>query len=361
MKRATPIVLLLLSLVAGACGGGQEPSPGALRCPTRDLTIGSPSATADATKVPDAGEITVYSGRSEKLVGPLLKRFTVETGIEVKARYGDTAELASTILEEGPNSPADVFFAQDAGALGALRGKGRFSPLPSSVLARVAAKFRATDGTWIGISGRVRVIAYDCTKHADDQVPDSVLELTDSAWKGRVGWAPTNGSFQAFVSGMRKLKGDSATKTWLEDMKANGAVTYPNNDSIAESIAEGEIELGLLNHYYPYEIREEIPDAHVEAHFLAGGDPGGLVNVAGLGILNTSKNEEQAQRFVAFLLSDASQEYFRDHTFEYPLVAGLKPFAGLPALDALEAPVLDLSELSDLEGTLDLLRAVGLL
>jgi iron(III) transport system substrate-binding protein len=334
--RATAAVLLLV-IAAAACGGAEETPAAATR------------------------EITVYSGRSEKLVGPLIERFQKETGTTVRVRYGDTAELAAQILEEGDNSPADVFFAQDAGALGALQEKGRFASLPQSILTRVPGAFRSKEGRWVGTSGRVRVAAYNPTLVKESELPGSILDFTGRRWRGRIGWAPTNGSFQVFVTAMRVLKGDDVARRWLEGVKANGAKVYPNNDAIAEAVSEGEIEVGFVNHYYPFEIREEIPNAKVEDHFFENGDPGGLINVAGCGILASSKNKETAGRLIAFLLSDEGQRYFVEKTFEYPLVPGLAPDPRLPAFESLEAPAVDLSGLSDLEGTLDLLKEVGLL
>ena len=305
--------------------------------------------------------ITVYSGRSESLVGGLITKFEAATGIDVEVRYGDTAELAALIAEEGARSPADVYWAQDAGALGSLQSKNLFAALPQRILDRVPAAYRSKQGRWAGVSGRVRVIAYnpDLVKEAD--VPDSVLGLTAPAWKDKVGWAPTNGSFQIFVTAFREIKGDAAARSWLAAMKANGTKRFPNNDAIAEAVGEGEIPLGLVNHYYPFEIREEHPEAKIEDHFLSAGDVGGLVNVSGAGVVSSSTNREAAQRFVEYLLGTEAQKYFVTETWEYPLVAGVSPDPRLPKLDTLQPPTVDLSELADLEGTLTLLKDVGLL
>ena len=343
MKGSTKAIGLLLgalTLVTVACGDAE-------RAPAAD--VGSPSGT-----------ITVYSGRSEGLVGALIPRFEAATGIEVEVRYGDTAELAALIAEEGSRSPADVFWAQDAGALGALQSKDLFAPLPETILDRVPDAFRSKEGRWVGASGRVRVIAYNPDLVPEADVPDSVAALTDPRWKDKVGWAPTNGSFQIFVTAFRETKGEAAARAWLEAMKANGAKTFPNNDAIAEAVGEGEIPLGLVNHYYPFEILEEHPDAKISDHFLTAGDIGGLVNVAGAGVLASSDNRPAAERFVEYLLSAEAQRYFVEETWEYPLVDGVEADPRLPDLSALEPPEVDLSRLADLEGTLKLLGEVGL-
>jgi iron(III) transport system substrate-binding protein len=307
------------------------------------------------------GKITVYSGRSEGLVGTLIAQFEAETGIDVEVRYGSTSEMAALLAEEGSRSPADVFWAQDAGALGAVQAKNLFRKLPGSVLDRVSEAFRSGQGNWVGVSGRVRVIAYNPDLVPAAQLPVSVEALTGTAWRSKVGWAPSNGSFQLFVTAFRKIKGDDAARSWLEAMKANGAKTYPNNDAIVAAVAAGEIPLGLVNHYYAFEVLAETPDAKVKDHFLPGGDLGGLVNVSGAGILTTSKSQAAAQRFIEYLLSPAGQAYFVSETYEYPLAGDVAPDPRLPKLDALDPPSVDLSDLGDLEGTLALLGEVGLL
>jgi iron(III) transport system substrate-binding protein len=307
------------------------------------------------------GKITVYSGRSEGLVGTLIAQFEAQTGIDVEVRYGSTSEMAAQLVEEGSRSPADVFWAQDAGALGAVQAKNLFRKLPGSVLDGVAEAFRSEQGNWVGVSGRVRVIAYNPDLVPTAQLPASVDTLTGAAWKDKVGWAPSNGSFQLFVTAFRKVKGEDAARSWLQAMKANGAKTYANNDAIVAAVADGEIPLGLVNHYYAFEVLAETPDAKVKDHFLPGGDLGGLVNVSGAGILTTSKNQAAAQRFIEYLLSPAGQAYFVSETYEYPLAGDVAPDPRLPKLDALDPPSVDLSDLGDLEGTLALLGEVGLL
>lgn len=309
-----------------------------------------------------AETLTVYSGRNERLVGPLYKAFTEKTGIEVKVRYGETPQLAATLEEEGAKTPADVFVAQDAGALGALAKAGRLQPLPKELLAKVDARFRSSEGTWVGLSGRARVVAYNTAKVKPEALPTSILGFTDPAWKGRIGWAPTNGSFQAFVTALRLLKGDVAAKQWLEGIKANAPRTYKNNAAIVEALGRGEIDVGFVNHYYLYAAKKDKGDAlPVANHFVAAGDPGALVNVAGAGVLKGTKKAEAAQKLISFLLDAQAQKHFSTETFEYPLVPGMEAAAALPPLSKVGSPDLDLSKLEDLRGTLKLLQETGVL
>ena len=333
-----------------------------LLCAIALATAACASDTPGSSPAPEAGgTLTLYSGRGEELVGPLVEAFESETGIDVEVRYGDTAELAAAIAEEGDRSPADVFWAQDGGALGAVAGEGGLTELPDDVLDAVDPGFRAADGVWVGTSGRARVLVYN-TDLVDDP-PASVFDLTGERWKGKIGWAPTNGSFQAFVTAMRVVEGEDTTTSWLGDMDANDTQVYASNTPIVHAVAAGEIEAGLVNHYYLFNLSKEDPSIAETAanHFFDQGDIGNLVNVAGVGVLGSTDDTESALRFVRFLLSPSSAQYFAEETSEYPLAADAEPDERLPALDDIGAPEIDLSDLVDLRGTLELLRSTGVL
>jgi iron(III) transport system substrate-binding protein len=307
-------------------------------------------------------KLTVYSGREEELVEPLFERFEQDTGIDVEVRYGDSAELAATIAEEGDNSPADVFFAQDPGSLGAVEQEELLAELPDEILDRVPSRFRDPDGHWVGTSGRARVVAYNTEELSADELPDSILGYTDPKWKGKIGLPPTNASFQAFVSAMVLTLGEERTREWLEGIEANDPKLYEKNTPVVEAVAAGEIEVGFVNHYYLYLVKEEQPDAPVANDFLPGSDPGALVSVAGAGILESAEHDDAAEQFVEFLLSEEGQRFYVDEAeeAEYPLIEGIEPKAGLPPLEQLQGPQIDLDELGpQLEKTLLLLNEVG--
>ncbi len=306
--------------------------------------------------------LTVYSGREEKLVKPLFDVFTRRTGIRVRVRYGGSAELAATIAEEGSNTRADVFFAQDAGALGAIAREGRLRVLPERTLERVPKRFRAPGKRWIGTSGRARVVAYNTRQQARRNLPRTIWGYTRPRWKGKLGLPPTNASFQAFVTVMRLTAGEDRTRDWLTGIKANGVKFYANNTHVLAAIASGEIEVGFVNHYYLYQLREQQPNVPVANLFLRKGDPGAFVNAAGVGILTGTKKPKSAQRFVDFLLSRQSQRYFAlaPGMAEYPLVRGVRPRRGLPRLSRVEGPKIGLGRLGrELEPTLRVLNEVG--
>ena len=317
-------------------------------------------AAVEAAAGEESATITIYSGRKESLVGPIIEQFEADTGIQVRVRYGGTSELATALLEEGDRSPADVFFAQDAGALGAIEAASLFAALPASVLDAVAPVFRSTSNAWTGVSGRARVLVYSTERVGPGDLPDSVFDLTGPEWTDRVGWAPTNGSFQAFVTAMRQIDGEERTAQWLRAMIANGVSEYRNNSTQVQAVGDGEIDIGLVNHYYLFRFTSEDANYPAANHYTDAGAAGALINIAGAGILASAENQAAALTFIQYLLDDTAQNYFRDQTFEYPL-NGLGPAEGVPSLAELSPPSLALTDLSDLEGTLELLREVGAL
>jgi iron(III) transport system substrate-binding protein len=308
----------------------------------------------------DEDALVIYSGRNEALVKPLLKKLEGSVGTKVEVRYGGSAELAAQLLEEGAKTKADLFLSQDAGALGALSKQGRLEKLPQPSLGKVAEQYRGKAGDWVGVSGRVRVLAYHPAQVPTP--PDSVHDLVKPEWKGKVGYAPTNASFQAFVTGMRVLEGDDATRAWLKGLKANGAKPYDNNVNLLSAVDSGEVALGLLNHYYWYERVAEKGAAGVNAkiHFLDSDDPGALINVAGVGVLKGTEHKDAAVKAIGYLLSTEGQQYFADETMEYPVVEGVTTAANLPSLKDMQKSSVDLNKLDSLEATLELLGQVGL-
>lgn len=313
------------------------------------------------TSLAYAQSVTIYSGRGEALVAPLISQFEAETGIKAEVRYGTTAELAALLLEEGANSPADLFWAQDAGSLGAV--SAAFSELPAETNGAVIETFRDDANKWVATSGRTRVLVHSTERVAADTLPKSIKDLTGEAYKGKVGWAPTNGSFQAFVTAFRVAEGDEAAKAWLEGMIANEAKVYSNNGGQIEAIANGEIDFGLVNNYYLGRYTAKDAEYPVDMTPFAAGDIGNLMLVAGAGIVDASDNKENAQKFIDYLLSPAAQQYITLQGNEYPVRTGIIPHATLESVASVQeiSPDVDLNKISDLDGTLALLREVGLL
>lgn len=314
------------------------------------LSACAPVAETDTTLV-------IYSGRSEELVQPLIDMFEEETGITVEVRYGDSAELAAQLAEEGDATKADLFFAQDAGALGAIESAGLLTELPTEILNRVPAEYRSSTGHWVGVTGRARVLVYN--PQLVTELPTTVAELADPAWADRIAVAPTNASFQSFVTAYRVINGDEAAAEWLAGIAANAQI-FEKNGQILDAVEAGTVAAGLINHYYWFQRQNEVGEGNMVSALASfeSGDTGNLINVAGVGALSDS---ELATQFMEFLLRDDIQEYFVSEVVEYPLVDGIAIPAGLTPLSDIAVPDIDLTNLEDLEATLELIRESGLL
>lgn len=310
-----------------------------------------------------AQDLTLYSGRGETLVAPVIESFTEQTGIDVRVRYGGTAELTILLQEEGERSPADLFWAQDVAALGTI--KPMFAQLPEDTLDRVQSVYRDGDGRWIGISGRSRLVAYSPERVTEDELPATMADLTDARFNGRLAMAPTNGSFIAHVAALRVAEGDEFTLEWLQGLAANDPVMVRNNTAGYQAIADGEADFMLTNNYYLGRFLANDPDFPVAQALFDSGDLGNLMMTAGIGVLETSDHKEAAVAFIDFLLADVAQQYFTGNVHEFPVSgAGIVSRAGMGvsyAEAAEAAPEFDLNQIVDMEGTLDLIREAGLI
>ncbi len=349
------------TLLRGAAGGALGLAAVASGSTFATAQVASPEATPVAALLGASGELTIYSGRSEDLIAGVIDIVEADGDIDAQVSYGSTGEIAIRILEEGTNSPASLFIAQDAGALGQLANEGRLAPLPVEILDRVDSRFVSPDGLWVGLSARARVLVYNTDMIAKTDLPASLVDLTGETWSGQVAWAPTNASFQSHVTALRQELGEDATRDWLQAMIDNGTVAYEGNGQIVTAVCAGEIATGLVNHYYLWEKIAEEGEQPAANYYFPNGDVGALVNIAGAGILADSPNLDQALRALDVLLGTNAQTYFAENTSEYPLVANVEPNAELPPLADIQTPDIDLTDLADLEGTVALLTEVGLL
>lgn len=324
----------------------------------------TPEVTEEAMPEPVADDyVILYSGRNESLVQPLIDTFTEQTGITVDIRYAGSSELAAQLLEEGADSPAAVFLSQDAGALGALSLEGLFAELPAEITERVDPAFTSYDDSWVGITGRARVIVYDSETISVEELPTSADEIVGPQWSGKVGVAPGNASFQSFVTAYRVLRGESAADQWVSGLNINDPQIFESNGAILEAVNDGTLPLGLINHYYWERLAFERGGENLRAqlHFTEAGDPASIVNVTGMGLLKAQSFDLDALELIEFFVSDEGQQYFVEQTFEYPLVPGIDAPADLPALADLAVADFDLSDLATLKETQDLLRKYGLI
>jgi iron(III) transport system substrate-binding protein len=328
---------------------------------TMVLAVATLVAAVSPAAAGSGGTLTVYSGRTQELIQPLIDEFSADTGIDVEVRYGDSADLALLIDEEGDQTPADVFISQSPGATGFLDGAGRLRKIDQDVLDLVNPRYRAADDRWIGVSGRVRVLVYNTDLVKPRDLPDSVFDLTKAKYQDEVALAPTNGSFQDFVTAMRELSGERRTKKWLEGMEANGSSAYANNSAIVEAVGRGEVPMGLVNHYYAALAKDADPSIPVENHVFESNDVGSVILVTAAAVIDETDDRRLAERFVQYLLSKPAQTHLAEDEFEYPLARGVKALGDLPPLAEVEAPQLDLSSLGGgLLRTRELIAASGL-
>ena len=347
---------MLLPLAMAACHPEAVVEPNVAEVETGQVVEPSPE--------PDPGKLVIYSGRKESFVAPLIEQFQAETGIEVKVIYAESSDIASVILQEWGNSQADLFYAQDPGNLGTIADAGYLDPMPAEIMAQAQPRFQGPEGNWVGISSRARVVVYNTDALSPEDLPETLEGFTDPKWKGKIGWPPTNGSFQVMVTAMRASWGEEKTREWLKGIQANAAVDFPKNTSTVEAVGAGQVEVGFVNHYYLYRLlAEKGEDFAARNHFLTGGGPGSLVMVSGAAILNSSQNRENAEKFLNFLLSETAQRYFVDQNFEYPVVEGITSQNMLTPFEELEGAAINLplNAMSDIVSTNQMLEELGII
>ncbi len=343
-KRLLAALLVFAAVLLAGCGFSTEDGGGG------------------GSDEPETEGITLYSGRIPAAIGPAVDMYEAEADRDVQVRFAETADLAATLVEEGGASPADVFFAQEPGAIAAVAEAGLLAELPQDILDRVEPRFRDPGGRWVGVTGRARVVAYNQDAVKESELPPSPFGLTDPKWKGRVGWSPATSSMQEYVTALRAKYGDDRTKQWLEEMVDNGAVSFPDNVTIRDAIAKGEIDVGLINHYYVAQaISEEGPGYPVAVYFPPGG-LGSLMLLTSVGVLESSDRTDEAFAFVRSLLSPKSQTFFTSSSKEYPLAKGVEPDPSLNVpIDEIPVSDSSLVDLKELQGTIELMKEAGAL
>jgi iron(III) transport system substrate-binding protein len=337
-----------LAMAATACSGGTNAA----------VRRSAPDGQANAGR--EQKTLTVYS-RDRDIAEPLFELFERQTGITIRARWGDPIDLADQIISDGANSPADVYYGPLSDALGALSAAGRLAKLSDQQLDRVPEAYRSPDGTWVGTAGRAHVVFYNTDKLNEDKLPDSILGFTDPAWRGRIGWDPTSRSLLDVVTELRQLKGEDAARRWLEGMKANDPAAFKGAKPIINAVSAGRIiQVGFGSHSYLYNLQADGDATNVAAKFYTGGALGGPLNVGGVGIIKGTKNGAAANAFVDFMLSQPVQQLEAKNALEIPVVKGVKQPEGMPTPDELMVPGLDVRQFEQLPDARRLLSEVGI-
>ncbi|MDT0168212.1 iron ABC transporter substrate-binding protein [Pseudarthrobacter sp. BRE9] len=330
-----------------ACGGG---------------TPAGNSSSSAASGGAASGEITVYNAQHESLTKEWVDAFTAETGIKVTLRQGDDTEMSNQIIQEGQASPADVFLTENSPAMTQVENAGLFADVNKDTLAQVPAEFAPSTGKWTGIAARSTVLVYNKTKLTEDQLPKSMLDLAKPEWKGKWAASPTGADFQAIVSALLELKGESATDEWLKGMKENSKA-YKGNSTAMKAVNAGEVDAALIYHYYYYGDQAKTGEnsANVTPYYFKNQDPGAFLSVSGGGVLKSSKNAAAAQQFLKFITGKKGQEVLKNGTsFEYAIGSDVPANDKLVPIKDLQAPKVDAAKLNS-EKVTDLMTKAGLL
>ncbi|HEV8545980.1 MAG TPA: extracellular solute-binding protein, partial [Candidatus Limnocylindrales bacterium] len=344
-------VAAALAMASAACGATDT-------SPERPRATPEPPATA---RPEPAGTITVYA-RDRQIAEPLFEQFEEKTGIAVQARWGNPIDLAQQIIDDGAASPADVYYGPFSDALGALSAAGRLAPLSAAELDRVPTEYRSPDGTWVGTSGRAHVVFYNTDKLRPDDLPDSILGFADPAWRGRIGWDPTSRSLQDVVAELEQLEGADAARNWLEGVVANAPASIQGAPAVVKAVAAGElVEVGFGSHSYLNLVQADGEAPNVAARFYLGSEPGGILNVAGVGIVDTTDKPAEAKALVDFMLSNQAQLLLAESAYEIPVIPGVQPPPGMPTAEQLEVRGLDIRKFEQLTDARRLLIETGVI
>jgi iron(III) transport system substrate-binding protein len=326
------------------------------------LALAAALAVVSSSAFAQDNGITVYNAQHESLTQEWIDAFTKETGIPVTLRQGSDLEIGNQILQEGANSPADVFLTENSPAMVLVDNAGLFEPLPADILDQIPAEFRPANGHWTGIAARSTVFAYDKNKLTAETLPKSMNDLADPSWKGRWAASPSGADFQAIVAAYLALNGEEKTAAWLAAMKEN-SVAYRGNRAAMAGVNKGEVEGALIYHYYWFgdQANTKENSSNVELHYFRNQDPGAFVSVSGGGVLASSKHKEQALAFLKFVTGKAGQAVLRDGTsFEYAIGVGEAANAALTPIADLQAPAIDPTQLDNTKAAA-LMTAAGLL
>ena len=353
-------------------GNGDSPEPTSV---ADAEPLGSP-VTAEGVSWDELGDlegtITVYSGRTPDQIDLVFERLENEyDGLTINRDYDDNDAQVNQLIEEGDATPADIFYSQDPGALGAVTDEGLTQALPGDIVDTVRGSYRHPDGLWTGVSGRVRSVVYNEDRLDEtpfdswDELPTDISEYaTDDRFEGIIATRPNSGTFRGFIQAMVQLEGEEATRQWVSDFMDQDPQLFSSGTDHAVAINRGGDDdpiVGLGNSYYAARIVNEDSDAPVRVTFTEG-DAGALFSVAGVAAMNNVDDPELVAEFARHLLAVDGQEFMMDDNGEFPVVDGVDYVGPLPGPDELNSPDFDLSSFAmELQGARELLEDEGML
>ncbi|WP_323676796.1 extracellular solute-binding protein [Halorubellus sp. PRR65] len=355
--------------VGGIFGGDDEGQPVSLSDFRGSGPFVSGRAAPDGTSMDDlddlSGTLSIYIGGGEGglyrgLIELLQEKYP---DFDASLKSAPSTQLANTIIEESKNgqSRADVFWSIDASSLGLVANEGYATSLPSAVTDPVPSELQDGDGRWVGVAGRARAIPYNTNRFSASDIPNTVDAFANQdRFANSMGWGPTYGAFKSFVTAMRIMDGRQATKQWLQGMVDQGTEEFRDEYFVSRGVATGAVSAGFANHYYALRVKAARENPPIDLAFTEN-DAGALVNVSGIEVIEGTERSDLAGLFAEHLLTAEAQEFFATRAYAYPMISGVKPVGDLPTIDELNPPELDLTKLSDLEPTLELMREVGIL
>jgi iron(III) transport system substrate-binding protein len=316
-------------------------------------------ALSTATHAADKVELTLYNGQHKEIGEAIAQAYEAKTGIHVNVRKGSSNQLASQVMEEGQRSPADVIYTEESPPLNNLGEQGFLAKIDPSTLDMLPPDYVAKDGSWMGVTARVRVVAYNPKLIDEKDLPETVMDFAEPQWQGKVGFVPTSGAFQEQAVAIIKLHGREAAEEWLTGLRAFGK-TYTNNMVALKAVENGEIATVLVNNYYWFALQREKGQLDSKLHYFSNGDAGGLITISSAAVLKSSKHPREAQALLAYMASEEGQRVITQTTAEYPLHKGMVSDRGLKPFDELQAPAITPADIGNAEDALDLERDVGL-
>lgn len=306
--------------------------------------------------------LTIYTSQHQALTQEWADAFTEKTGIPVAIRKGTDVLMANQIVQEGLNSPADVFLTENSPAMMVVEDAGLFVPVAADTLENIPQEFRPSSGMWTGIAARTTLFVYNTELISEADLPASLLDLANPEWQGRWGAAPAGADFQAIVSALLELRGADVTANWLVGLKRN-ALPYRGNLEAMRGANVGEVAAALIYNYYYFGDQAGTGESsnRLKVHYFPNQDPGAFISVSGGGVLKASDNPEAAQQFLAFVTGPEGQAILRDgHSYEYPIGSGIEPNPALPPLSTIDNPEVDPS-LLNAQQVVQLMTAAGVI
>lgn len=288
-----------------------------------------------------AEEVVVYTSLDQIFSEPILQDFEKKSGIKVKAVYdveaAKTTGMVNRLIAEKNNPQADVFWNSEVGRTIVLKQKGVLSPYRSPSARDIPEQFKDKDGYWTGFAGRFRILIYNTKLVKKAELPQSIFELTDPRWKGKVALAyPLFGTTSTHVAAWYALLGEEKTKRFLEDLKKNKVIIVNGNSVVRDLVVEGEATIGFT----------DTDDANVAIQMgkpvdILYPDKGGIGTLLipnTVALIRDAPHPKEAGRLIDYLLSkEVESKLAFCESAQMPLREGIKVPDYMPGFTTIKA------------------------